>query len=412
MNCKLSWQSISTLLALYVAIASIYSPLKTFSYFNLTWLLAMLIWILGTFIVRPNFFINMPLQRIATVFFIVYSCLIAYLSGNITIGNRFLNIAQIPFFYWVYQYNTMNNSHQSNYTIIKWTIPFLIITCIKTGLGLLEYPYLSRSIKTGGEESEFLWQQGIGGYELIYCITILSIIILYMLINTYKNNKIAHNLVLIIFIPIFLGVIILSNYFTALIMIVSSLFFMWLLKKREIVERIISISILFLVAVFNEDIIRSGINYLIDILNPGRTLERLISIQANFLSGQSNLIEFGDRWGTIETSLQSFCDNPILGTIINDISLNNELIGFGQHSQFLDTLALYGVFGVIQIYFVLQPFVIRLKGNIVLRNFSIIMLIVTIMLFTFNNVTPSVGLAIYLCFPTSYDWLQKKFIRH
>ncbi len=119
------------------------------------------------------------------------------------------------------------------------------------------------------------------------------------------------------------------------------------------------------------------------------------------------------RAWTIEASWNAFLHNPISGIIVNSIQFGgNYLIGFGQHSYFMDTLALYGMFiGIVNIYIVLQPFFIQMKKNNVLYGLNLSMIISTLMLLGMNNTTTSIGFAIFFLYPVFCDWassLKKK----
>ena len=88
---------------------------------------------------------------------------------------------------------------------------------------------------------------------------------------------------------------------------------------------------------------------------------------------------------------------------------------FGQHSQVLDTFALFGIFiGILQLYILFKPFHIYLKdANIYLSSFAEVVVLLFFIQVTINNITPSIGFAVYFIFPTTFNYIKfsnRKFI--
>lgn len=120
----------------------------------------------------------------------------------------------------------------------------------------------------------------------------------------------------------------------------------------------------------------------------------------------------GARFDTFEKSINVFLKNPLFGIIVNplDTNIQGEVIGFGQHSQILDTFALFGaVIGFLQIYVYFSPLLQRIKiGRHFYNNMTLTTVIILIVVSTFNNVTPSIGLAAFFIFPTINEYLNQK----
>jgi len=152
------------------------------------------------------------------------------------------------------------------------------------------------------------------------------------------------------------------------------------------------------------------IDFLINISLGTSNTSRLIEIKNFVITSQmGDLIR--TRVDTWVESLVAFSNYPILGVIQNKLYYSGGwLIGFGQHSQFLDTFALFGFgIGLLQIYIFTQPIFIRVKGRDgVYFGMSLLLLLLLIILFTLNNATPSIGFALFFIFPTVYDRLEKK----
>ena len=92
--------------------------------------------------------------------------------------------------------------------------PFLIYTWVKTTLALLVNPWLTRSIKTGGDYTKEMLSLGIAGYSLIYFLVALIPVLVYIILNS--KDKIMKCFCLVLY--TFAGItIISSNFFIALI---------------------------------------------------------------------------------------------------------------------------------------------------------------------------------------------------
>lgn len=401
----------STIIAILTAIAIVFPPIRTFEYYNQLCILLTALWLIIALINRPSFFIKMPLHRIIVLFYILYTSIVPYFFDNPTIGHRFLSLALIPIFYVMYEYYTLIGVESHKKAIIYYSIPFILITCTLTGIALINSPYLARSIKSSGEDSIQLWAQGIGGYDHIYLLVMLFSILLYICLNQkiFKISIIAR--VIFIVVLLFTGiVIILSNFFTALIMLLIAIFGFIILKKQSAFKGLLLILILAIITISGKDLVLFSIDNSIGIIGQGRTADRLTQIRDAMTGASDDADLTSDRVTTLQSSLTAFADNPLLGIITKPITEKDGLLdGFGQHSQFLDTFALFGLLiGLIQIYIILQPFIIRLKQFSQLRNFTFVMMILTFVIFTFNNVTPSIGFAIFFIFPVIYDLLKKR----
>lgn len=329
--------------------------------------------------------------------------LFPYFFDNSTIAHRYLNLLPLILWYYYYLFLKENHEYKKIKKIINITIFFAIITSCITIYNLIANPYISRSIKSSGEYSINLSKKGIGGYSLIYSMCILGI---YSLIKLKIHDK---NKFIYLFIYLLsLVLMVLSNYFTALlIFIFSSIISAIFIKKekssiRKIIEAFLLFIFIFLI--FNDDFMNFLISvFLKTIPNNGKTYLRLLDIKNSFAS---NLIDLflDDRGNSITMSLNNCMKNPFFGIVFSKMKMNDGYyVGFGQHSHILDTFALYGLFvGFIYFILLIFPFINEFKKynkNIVLLIVSIIMLSI----FIFNNGTDAIAFSLFLAFPTLFD---------
>lgn len=405
------FQKVFTLIVFYLAVASFLPEIQALKGYTLSCFIASFSWVIYAALSKPYFFINKQINKHTILLFIMYTFLMPYISGNGTIGNRYLSYGQVFIFYLIYQYNHSYGYDNSSRFIIKWSLPFIVYTSIQTLSMLLSNPFLSRSLKGNGDEySALIRLQGVGGYEFIYFLVFIVILLLFFIFNK-KNLKYTFRMQISFYslLLLFAGTAIYSNYFTGLTIIVVSFFTLIFLKKRSKVSRLVLAIAGILTLVQGKWIFMNITNSLMDLLGSGKTVERLISLQMNILGsgGGENLL--GDRIATIVSSWDALLQNPLTGLITKKIAYDGDfLVGFGQHSQILDTFALYGLFiGLLNIYILIQPF-IRGGRNSALSSLNFTMLVSSFLLFIMDNVTLSVGYAVFFIYPVVYDYLFER----
>jgi hypothetical protein len=405
-------QKLSTVLAFYLAISTILPQLKAIPGYQLTVFFTVLLWIFSTIIVKPSFFMNLNIHSFLIFVFIFYTVITPYLFGNGTIGNRYLDYGVTLIFYLIYLYNEKFGFINSSKAIIRWSLPFLVYTCVVTLTRLFSNPYLARSIKSDGAYTNMLRIQGIGGYELIYFLVFICIILFFQIINRkelgLKNNLIL--LFLIVLLILFCMTVIYSNYLTALLMLLVSFTVILYDKTKNLLFRIYIVSTSVILLIFSKSLFELITDWLIIFLGEGATVNKLITLQSDIggnTGGGSILLE---RTTRLEQSWDAFAQSPIFGIITDSIYSNGGfLVGFGQHSQIVDTFALFGlVIGLINIYIILHPFLLRMKRKNVLSGLNVAILISVIILYSMNNVTNSIGFAIFFIYPVLYNWLYDK----
>lgn len=407
-NKTLSIQSILTIFALYLLISNLFPPMKAVPAYQITVFLIMFLWISSVFIIRPYFFININLHVLCIYFFIIYTAVTPYLFDNDVIGNRYLQLSLMFVFYLIFVYNEKYGYEKSSKMILIIALLFVLITSITTLIGLFENPYLSRSIKSSGEHSQFLNSQGIGGYEFIYFLVFIVIILYYILINARNFKlKLRTNLLFIGLFIIFLTTVVFSNYFTALILLMIGVTIVTLGKKRNLIINIfiilgITISVLFIKQIFF--LITNG---LLKILENGSTYNKIKMLQLEVNNEGTNQSITSERFSTIDNSVDAFIQNPIFGIVTDKINFTGGyLTGFGQHSYFVDTFALFGILiGILNIYIVFQPMVIKMFKKNILWILNLALFVTTLLLFFANNASPSIGIAIFFVYPVIYNWL-------
>ena len=400
----------STVMALFVVFFSIIPETRVIKNNSLIGLLAMTSWFVISFIKHPFYFLKLNTHKAVSFFLIIYTIIFPYMFGNAVIGNRYISISFVILFYFMYDYNAKYNKIE-NKIIIAVTIPLVIYTAIRTFIALSIDYRASRMIKTEGTVTEKLRNMGIGGYEFIYFIVFLYIILFYAIVNFRKMKIGSVYLSICIFFEILLFLTILySNYFTALIMIsLSSLLIITLSKKHPILNFYLYFASFVIIIQIKSLFVRI-IDLLVKYMEKGYTVDRLLYLKADIL-GQGGSLNIADgRVTTLENSISAISNNPIFGITTTPIPKYGGLVrGFGQHSQFLDTMALFGIaIGLLYVYVILYPLYKRININSPTLSLKLSILLSVIILFLMNNATPSIGFGIFFVYIYADTIFSKK----
>lgn len=399
---KYNFFIMNLLLTIY-GIEIVFPPITTVFNSNLICMLCLFGWIAISYLTDKNYYLHQDIRNIYPLIFYFATVVIPYLFGVGVIGNRYLSLGLIPLGYIIFNYYRQKERLND----LKW-ISFIIaffaaITFFITLKALIENPYISRSIKSSGEHSEYLAQQGIGGYSFIYFIVIVSVFLLYMSLKSKSKSKLFRFITFIGYL-MSLYFVLKSNYMTALLTVIlaSLIFIISHLAGGGTGKSIILLVVMIIIVVgfMNIDVI---LNRFSDFI-PKRIANILLPANGDSIY-KSIIDEFlNDRWPTMVTGLENFIKHPFLGVISSDEITTNQsgfLEGFGQHSYILDTFTLYGfVIGIFNIFIIFKPFKDqygnRIKYGRALNN---AMLVCIIGIYLFNNATPSIAFAFGILFP-------------
>jgi len=366
-------------------------------------------WLIIVLIKRENYAYLKNFKNIYPVVFLGVLYFVAYSFYNPIYGNRYLDMAILFFGPVIYEYyKSMNKQYIFKY-VFMILAPLVLFTAFKTGHALIKDPYISRLIKSDGSaQTAAILRQGVSGYSLMYMLTCLSSVFLYIFLKEKTLKKKSF------FLSLYIGsivVIILSNYFTALITCVLSFVILIIMNEAEkqgslFVIFVIAVGIIFVV--FGNEIINGLIELIIKIAPEGKTAERLSLMQGNFLKEFWKEMEY-DRLPTLKKSVKTFVENPIFGVMTSGEVLRMQFDGLGQHSHILDTLAIWGViFGSVNIRILFLPF--TKERRIICRPLWTVVWLDIIIIFLFNNAINSVAFVLHWVFPFVCDYYKKEKI--
>lgn len=388
-------------LILIVYFAELVFPvLNTFIDATIVQLACIMSWIVVSVLQNRSYYLKPKINIALCILFYFIAIFYSYFCGQSVIAHRYASLALVPFAYIIFDYYSVNEQLHRLRKIIYVTYALAIVTAVITFKALLLNPYISRSIKSGGEYSVGLARQGIGGYSFIYFVVASGIIFLHCAcVSSGKLKKILSTLGFVFSVIFAMK----SNYMTALIILfISSLMYFiinGLKKGNKSIIYIIFISAVCIVIVLKIDTI---LDLFRDFL-PER-ISRVIYSENNESLIHSITEEFVlDRWPTMKGSIDTFKMYPIFGAVggANFYVENSILKGIGQHSYILDTFAFFGFgLGVWSLYVIAQPYRDKRwkksSNNVAL---TVAMGICIFSLFLFNNATESIALVSGIVMP-------------
>lgn len=396
------------LITIVMLVITFIPQFRLFSWLNYAQLALGSGWLLIAFFSHPTFFLGGNKYFLKSLLCFTLMILIAFVFANGTIVNRMASMTLVPLYYWIYSYNSTYRGEKPNMRIVFISLIFITYTSIKTISELIINPYASRSMKTSVDSSIDLVSSGVSGYSLIYAVAIMVIIIVPLLLERKKLKFNMMKVSLLISLGVmFIYLIILSNYFTALVLsFIGIISLLSLYKNKRTILLLIPFCLSYLL--FQKEINIAVVDTVMSFSQSGgRTHQRMAEIKKGIETG-GHIQNVDSRSGVLELSLNQFSEHPIFGYIIES---NNKFIltEIGQHSFILDTYAMYGFFiGSFCLWIMWLPFKSRIhkRNNYRLNIFSIITGLVFLGAISFNNLTPSMGYAAFFVFPTVFDYLK------
>lgn len=212
----------------------------------------------------------------------------------------------------------------------------LVITCITTYIGNETIPGASRALASiwaeDAEQAHFLRRMNIGGFEFAYLLTLLMPLLVYV----FKQGigKVL-SIVIILIGGIFFLTIVKTEYTTALVFLILGMMTILMPKNYTPKQMIVYTIAGGIFAFLFTSILLSILGHFADNTESAIIAERLEGIldilSGNLTSGDTNI-----RQEVMRISWQSFVKNPLTGSDKT-----------GGHSYILDTMAHFGIFGVL-----------------------------------------------------------------
>lgn len=400
-NC---WNIINRLALSIIFLSALFSPLILFEYNSHLGLGVLIIW-LFVMLIKYKTFSTCSIMSLLTWLVLM---VIPLIMGYSFVFNRYVVLSVLLLGSWVGELLYKESCWKDVKMVCILVAPFIIYVYLKTFMALLDNSYASRMIKTSGDYTVWARTQGIGGYEFVYFLAMLSGIMFGLGITLKKKRDKA--ICMTIFFLAYLEVV-LSNYFTALLLatmtIVMCIVIKLIIMKKEwkIFFAIFSVFLL----IFGNAICKIFINIVLEFIpQEGKNYIRLAEMQDAPL--QNLIREFIEgRSEVMHKSMESIIENPIMGRLVNDGLGREELLSeIGQHSFFLDTFAFYGIVvgGFVLFTFMCVFRKSYFRGQRVV--ITIPLMISCFLLLFLNNATASIGIVLGVIYPYAMYLVERK----
>lgn len=379
-----------------LSITTFLPQIRALSFFNYIWLFFCITWFFFVALKFPVFFKRNSIFNIFSFIFIFFVILISYLGGSEELGNRYLEFLQILLFIWSFDLISKERSYSSEKYFIFGILLVIALISINTVFAYIDSPNISRTAKKDTLIGIKQMASGIGGYEFIYMLVLLAVSFLYF---ANSKNRVSVKVVFLLITSLFFVNIILSNFSTALfILVFSSLiwFFLGNLKAKSFTFVIIVvlslIPLLSYVAIYLMELFTQ--------LNAHSMNASRINEVISFLQSGVAQDSIGARFNAFTISINTLYDYPLLGAMFN-VEGDKMLEFIGQHSYLLDGFALFGFpLGLFNAMLLLYPLYKVTFGNKYLpAAYSFSVFFAFFIFIIVNNITPSVGFCVFFFMP-------------
>ena len=340
MNSKFNniiWKLIYTLTILYIIMPIISRIISTY-FTTYAYMLILVLIIVGIVLSKGANSLNKYCGGVILPFILYNALTFVNRSESLVLWGYSVLLSLLPIilgYFIVYQ-------RQKDIKYYKNIILFAFgATLLTTCIGLIRFPYAARilaTIETPDATNAILYTwNNIGGYEFVY----MAVLLYPLLILSYKRKKIGLPTTVVGTAAVFIMVI-LSEYTTAflLLLITSLLFFTKRDFRTKDVFLFLVIAIVCMIVL--EDKISDFLEWIGTTIGSETMTERLNSLaggKAGLEQSESNRIFLYER------SIKTFFSNPVFGTMLKRGT------GIGGHSFILDTIAIYGISGVLLLFF-------------------------------------------------------------
>lgn|GEM_PF-3348915 len=370
------------------------------------------LWFILTFFIRGKRVVKTPSYIYFSIGWLVLIFGYRFLGFSDAAWGNYLNQTLFFIFIWIGNYYINNMGENYCDRIFKCTI-FIGMANIMHNIYLLHiYPHASEELNF----SDIYNGTNVGGTTLSLFALLLFCITLILITDSVEKTKKMIYLVLATVCIIYIFQASRATSIVFLIIAVFIYFYFKLTYKKEAQERIIffiATSILAVLIVLNLEKFLLFISGKID----NYRLSIRLSEIANSLSGNNidDGLSLGTRIELYKLSITTFfksIKNFIIGVgyhTSTDLSLSwLYSVGVGNHSEFLDLTARYGIIGVLIIYNFFRNFTKKMNNYNPFNNDfkgDIVWIIFFLFSFVNNTFDPSIGVLLFLAFPI---YLEKR----
>ncbi len=273
---------------------------------------------------------------VGALVFMLFVMVVAYLgSGSISDVIR-----QISYYILVMCY-IMNRRYSGNWSELRGIIQIVLILCIIfnfiTVKTLSEDSSVARLLIRDTEDTYKYLRQGVGGYSLIYPQVCIIPAGTAWTVNAFRHNKFDF-LLGVVWLLSFAVFALNAGYSLAIFASAVGIFMLFFYKGRSgTVAFVISVAI-FVGAMLSILYMDSFRNFLLSQFDGTAVAKKINDLVASSETGAAEG-SINDRIRVYKNTLELFIKYPVIGSLWRNFG--------GGHSAFLDTFAVYGVFGCV-----------------------------------------------------------------
>lgn len=315
-------------------------------------LLAFSIWIIFAFLLSTETFQTMisGKKSIFLSIFILYLLSTGMLSGDYisTIKYIFGFVIVISPIYLVDYIIQYDHNGRLRKCLYYGGLFILSYYAIMTNIMMKRYPTIARQLASGSDTIiQFYYGLNIGGgYSLVYGLMFLTVVLLLRL-----QKRSGHRIIETAFLALFIITIVKAGYFIALVFMTVGVMMLLLHKKKMVNLLIILFFFIVILGTVLLDMPKVLGNHMVRIsLEHEFILEDKVLELGNLLAGNQgdSYVNVEGRLERIKISIDSFLASPFLGNgIYTGYNSNAEEGRIGQHGEWFDALARYGILGMI-----------------------------------------------------------------
>lgn len=318
---------------LYLLVWAISPPLSIGLIWRILGLGAVVAWFAFEFLRGTQF----TMDDVKAVLFILGVILVCYVETGTF---QFDKVIKLIALYMLSLCFMIQSHYYGRFSELTRLIPLILLMLIffnyKTFSTLLSDPTIARKIVRNDDEMIPYLQQGVGGYSLIYLqVCILPAIVMYM-IKAFRVNKILFAIAALWLVSM---VLVLANagYSLAIFTSAAAVVIMLFYKGRSAIPAIVTMLIIFVIAMFALIYLEGLRNYLLTVFDGTAVAKKINDLVATNENGEAQGSIY-DRVKAYSATFQAIFHYPLIGSLWNDS-------GIGGHSAMMDNFARYGVIG-------------------------------------------------------------------
>lgn len=230
-----------------------------------------------------------------------------------------------------------------NKRVMWFSLILLVITSITTITVLLVDENASRILTSSSSEDglKLLYKKlNVGSFRFVYGLVIIIPIIVYYL---RSKRNLLERVILLLITALFVYVVLLSNFTTALILLFLD-FGIILITCLNLKSKTSFFTVSFIVIVFVPFFLTFFLDFMIGMTDSLYSQGKLTGIM-DVIHGEGSYDDTTTRGRLFITSLKSFLESPLWGVGAWYSQAYYRIVG--QHAQFVDDLARYGLIGFV-----------------------------------------------------------------